>query len=262
MPTSLSFPNRDRLRHWPALLEAALVLLLALQAARLVWVLLTPAGPLGPSAPAVLPAPLPALSGRDPFFAGAVAATGPASAGLEGWRLFGLRNDAHGGSAILAMDTAAQAAYLPGDELAPGLVLDSVAADHVLVREGGSFRRLDLPLQQGPQATPSPAASALASAAPTAADIDPARLLARSGLKQLDENGRGAGYTLMPQADGPLLRQAGLQPGDVLLRVNGQPLAPGTFAEVVEELKRNPRATVEFQRGGQTHTVTLGSGTP
>lgn len=248
------------------MLEAALVLVLAVQAARLLWAVLAPVGPLASPAPVGLPAQLPALSALDPFFGGAAGNAVPA-ADLQGWRLFGVRSDAAGGSAILARDQSAQAAYRPGDELAPGLVLDSVHAGHVLVRSAGATLRLDLPTPATSPAGASPAAaSAPASTLPTAsagtADVDPAQLLARSALKQLDEGGRSAGYTLMPQADGPLLRQAGLRPGDVLLRVNGQPLAPGTFAELADELKRNPSATIEFEREGQTHTVTLGSGTP
>lgn len=258
--------NRDPLRHWPALLETALVLVLALQAAHLLWALLTPAGPLGPPAIHYLPARLPALASHDPFFGGTTAGATPSSTGLEGWRLFGLRHGQDSGSAILAKDKAAQAAYRPGDELAPGLVLESVAMDHVLVRDGGTTRRLDLSMPPDPSVASSPAAAQLASASPVqvkaaAADVDPGQLLAQSGLKVLDEGGRTVGYTLMPQGDGALLRKAGLQPGDVLLRVNSQPLGPGTLAEVAEELKQNPHATIEFRRDGHTHTVTLGSGT-
>src|SRR5690606_40374864 len=152
-----------------------------------------------------------------------------------------------------------------GKELAPVLVLDLVASGHVALRAGGIARRIALP-QAATLPRRAPAAPATlpgtAPAASTAADVDPPRLLGQSGLRHTGQDDGSAGYTVMPQADGSLLRQAGLRPGDVLLRVNGQPLAPGTFAEVAAELQRNPRAKSDFRRDGRDHSITLGSGTP
>ena len=268
MPLSVSLPTRDALRRWPALLEVALVLLLALQAAHLLWALATPVGPLAQAGTGTLPARLPVLAGLDPFFGGVIAGPARTSAGLDGWQLFGVRVAGEGSSAILAKDKSSQSAYRPGDELAPGVVLERVEADHVTIRDGGIPRRLELPIADIPAGSAAPAVSRLPSALPATAtaavpvSVDPGQLLAQSGLKAVDEGGRVAGYTLMPQGDDSLVRAAGLKPGDVLLRVNGQPLAPGTFAESAAELQRDPRATIEFQRDGQPQSVTLGNQTP
>lgn len=269
MSPSRLIPNRDTHQHWLTLLEAALVLILAIQFARLLWALLAPVGGSVPNPIHGLPAEPPALAGHDPFFGGTPIGTHPASSGIDGWQLFGLRQGADGGSAILARDRGAQAAYRPGDELAPGLVLDRVAVDHALMRDGSVTRRLDLPSPMNTSSVHVPAAGSQtpvpvtpATSGIEAVDVDPGQLLARSGLKAHSEGGQVVGYTVMPQGNGALLRLAGLRPGDVVLRVNRQPLAPGTFAEVAEELKRNPRATIEFRRDGQLQSVTLGSGTP
>lgn len=261
---SLPF-DRDVLRHAPAVLEGILVLLLAVQAARLAWMLFTPVGPLGPVPAGVDPASVPPLAGLDPFRAGAGAEASTPS-GVEGWRLFGLRTGSDGGAAILGREGGPQRAYRPGEELAPGLVLEQVASGHVALRDGSIARRIDLPqagtLPRRAPATPATLPGTAPAAASTAADVDPARLLGQSGLRHTGQGDGSAGYTVMPQADGSLLRQAGLRPGDVLLRVNGQPLAPGTFAEVAAELQRNPRAKIDFRRDGRDHSITLGSGTP
>lgn len=264
MPLPRLSIDRDVFRHAPAVLEGVLVVLLALQAARLLWAVITPVGPLGPLPAWPAAAEVPALAGRDPFDAGDSAAE-PASPGLHDWRLFGLRTGSDGGAAILANGSGPQRAYRPGDALAPGLVLERVEAGHVLVRDAGASRRLELPPPRGQPRRAAPSSALLATPAPAtdaAATVDPSRLLAGSGLRHAGEGDGSAGYTVMPQADNALLRQAGLRPGDVLLRVNGQPLAPGTFAEVAAGLQRNPHARIEFRRDGQDHSITLGSGNP
>src|SRR3954470_12218504 len=88
------------------LLEAALLALIALQCARLIWTAVTPVGPLGDwrgtgSEPA--PASAFALGGFDPFFRLSGGA-GPVTVTSLNLKLFGIRQDqASGqGSAIIA----------------------------------------------------------------------------------------------------------------------------------------------------------------
>lgn len=256
--------NPEMLRRWPALLEIVLVLVLVVQGLRLVLMLFAP----GEQAVRVtipsLPDPVPSLAGHEPFFGQQPVA--PSQAG--GWRLFGLRLDSTGGSAILGRDNGPQASYRAGDELATGVVLAKVASDHVQLREGGALRRVELPSQAPTAGVTAPPAGQLPSALPTAAPtgatptVDPSRLLEQTGLQARNEAGRVTGYALMPGGNEALLRLAGLQPGDVLLSINGQALDPEHLPEVQAQLKNESRAVVSFQRDGQTHTVTLGSGNP
>ncbi|NYZ63912.1 type II secretion system protein N [Luteimonas deserti] len=247
-------------RHWPTLAETALWLLLLAQLVRFGWWMLAPQSVAGTPLVYGLPAQVPTLAGQDPFFGG----TAPAAATASGWRLFGLRTGVAGtGTAILAHEQGPQAVYRVGDVLAPGLVLAAVRADHVELDNG---QRLELP---GNAAAPTPASavpapvSALPAAAIAApASVDPARLL-DAGLQPRNENGRITGYTLLPRGNSEvLLRAAGLQPGDVLLSVNGQVLSPSVIAELAGELKANPQAVVTFERDGQTRTLDLGRASP
>ena len=241
------------------------MLVLLLQLARLLWLAFAPAS--AGAAPVAVAAEAPALAGLDPFFGNAPEAAGEAGGS---WRLFGLRVAADGGSAILARDGGPQQAYRVGDALAPGVVLEAVAADHAVLLDAGVRRRLELPAVQGagpgggpaPAALPAPAPATAAAPEQETRDVDPARLLAEAGLRTYQEAGRVAGYTLMPRGDAALLRAAGLQPGDVLLSVNGQALDPEHLPEVAEQLKSNPRAVIAYRRDGQVRTVTLGTGSP
>lgn len=259
-------------RHPRLLLAVEIVLWLALLA-QLAWVALPVLGLARgtPQEAAVVLADAAPLAGHDPF---ASSDATPATADVVGLKLFGVRLSSQGNAAILGAGSGTQRAHRVGDEIAAGVTLESVASDHVMLRQGGQPRRLDLPssLPPGPTATPAPAATAApavaatpAAAAPPAesrVDVDPGRLIAEAGLRMVTDAGRGAGYTLLPRGNDALMRAAGLQPGDVLVSVNGQALDAERLAELAIQLKTNPRAEIAYRRDGQLRTVTLGSGKP
>ncbi|WP_407352257.1 type II secretion system protein N [Luteimonas sp. R10] len=264
---NLHLPVRgDRPAVLRTALEVALVLLLAVQAARLLWIVLAPLGPVG----AALAAPAPpadtalSLSG-DPFFP--AARSGRAQASAHGYRLFGVRRDGNGGSAILAAGDGAQGAFRVGDEIADGVVLQAVGPDHAVLRAGGTDQRIALQESAATVRTPAARPAALPAARASGggdvgATVDPQQLLAQAGLRPRTEGGRVTGYTLIPRGGGALLRQAGLESGDVLLAVNGQALTPERMTELEQELARRDRAEITVQRGGETKTITLRTTSP
>ncbi|WP_255516471.1 type II secretion system protein N [Luteimonas suaedae] len=266
--SNLHLPVRgDRPAVLRVALEVALVLLLAAQAARLLWIVLTPLGPVGTASAAPAPpadSPL-SLSG-DPFFPSARSGRAPASA--HGYRLFGVRRSGNGGSAILAGSDGAQGAFRVGDEIAEGVVLQAVGSDHAVLRAGGNDQRIALQETATATARTPPASPAALPAARASGDgnaataIDPQQLLAQAGLRPRTEDGRITGYTLIPRGGGALLRQAGLESGDVLLAVNGQALTPERMTELEQELARRDRAEITVQRGGETKTITLRTTSP
>lgn len=251
--------------------EILLYAVLAIQAARLLWGVFAPIATATPT-PATPPLqPVATLSGFDPFFPD-TATTGGGAGLLQGWSLFGIRRaaDPSASTAILSQDGQPQAAFRVGDEVAPGLVLHEVGSGHVLLAHGSATQRLALP----DAAPPLPSGAALPSAAPPAASapvpaggdsavrVDPRELFTGAGLRAHRENGRVAGYTVMPGNNETLLRRAGLQPGDMLLDVNGRALEPGRLLELADELRANPQARVTFRRDGRTHTIDLGGQAP
>lgn len=248
--------------------ELALVLLLAVQAARLAWLLLPPV-PLGePAAPAARPPDADAARlAIDAFHP--VRATAAASADATGLKLFAVRPDAAAGSAIIAGSNGRQRSHAVGDEVAPGLVLAAVHADHVELDGGGArsvLRFESRPAAPGPRVAapaPRPAPSLPAAEDPKGTPlVDPAALLAQAGLRPVEAGGRVSGYTVIPRGDGAVLRQAGLQAGDVLLSVNGQELTPERYAELAGELAGSSSITLTYRRDGQVRSATLQANTP
>lgn len=156
-----------------AWLEVVLLVVLAVQLARVVWTVATPVGPLGrwrPEQPAQMtPAARAALFARfDPFFRGG-AASGPVAVTSLSLTLFGVRlNEASGqGSAIIAGPDGIQSSVAVGDEIVAGVKLKAVAIDHVVIDRGGADETLYLDQSQAaPVATPGDPANSSASPLP------------------------------------------------------------------------------------------------
>jgi general secretion pathway protein C len=261
----------DRVR---AGVELALALVLAVQLGRLILIAVEPAGPAATNTPpaALKPVDYAVFQRFDAFFrTGGQSSLAEASAAGSGqMRLYGLRSDgAGGGSAIIGLADGRQVSVGVGEEVEPGLVLRGVGADHVTLARGGSVSRLvftDLPMgvapvpppPPGPQTvTPTPAVSV----APAGASIDPARLLGQAGLRPRMRGARLDGFTVSGAGDAAVLRAAGLQAGDVILAVNGQPLdSLERIAALRSQLADSTGAELRIERDGQVQTSTLGSG--
>lgn len=244
-------------------LACVLLALLALQCARVVWVMITPIGPLGTAQVATpAQAEVPALR-RDVFYRSV------AEANSDGIVLHGVRAGGAQAAAFLSNGDGRQGAYRIGDGVVAGVTVQAIASDHVLLRTGSGVRRLALVESTASAAATSPATTTTAAAggAPavtsnvgtaagtaTAAAVDPQQLLTTAGLRASED---GSGFTVMPRGDGALLRQAGLAPGDVLTQLNGRTLDAEHLRELQDELRDGQAATLTYRRDGQTHTMTL-----
>ncbi|MDO9075934.1 MAG: type II secretion system protein N [Brevundimonas sp.] len=263
----------DRIR---AGVELALALVLAVQLGRLILIAVEPGSPAATNtAPVALkPVDYSVFQRFDAFFrTGGQSSLAEASAAGSGqMRLYGLRSDgAGGGSAIIGLADGRQVSVGVGEEVEPGLVLRGVGADHVTLARGGSVSRLvftDVPLgvapvpppPPGPQTvTPTPAP--VAPVAATGAAVDPARLMSQAGLRPRMRGARLDGFTVSGAGDPAVLRAAGLQAGDVILAVNGQPLdSLERIAALRSQLANSAGAELRIERDGQVQTSTLGSG--
>ena len=268
----LSFPLPDALTWRPdgaalrRAVELAIVLLLGMQAARLVWLVLAPLGPFGGSPPdAAVMTPAPAMTiSRDPFFPASTTATASADASGD-FTLFGV--NVGGGSAILAGKDGRQGSWRIGQEVAPGVRLQAVDAGGAVLDVGGRQQRLAL--QARPSSSPAlapagqlPSARATGSGADTPPTVDPAALLQQAGLRPRMTDGRIDGYTLIPRGDDALVRQAGLRAGDVVVAVNGNTLTPERLGELESDLAGRDAVELTVLRDGTTRTLTLRTPTP
>ena len=238
--------------------ELLLVGLLALGLVRLAYALLVPQTPLGSwQAPPLPPAVEPAVLARfDPFFRSRGAGDELIVSELD-LQLMGTRLDqATGrGSAIIRLGEDRQESFAVGDEIQPGVRLVAVAFDAVTLDNGGLREQLFLD-----QSGPVPEATMRAGTGAADAPIVPARLGADLMAVPRMEGARLTGLVLSPRGSGTGFAAAGLKPGDVLLRVDGQEVGQlGDPAALVRRLDSGG-ATLEIERGGQRVRVQLGAG--
>lgn len=157
-----------------SLLELLLLVLIAVQCARLFWGVLTPLGPAGDykalDRMRAAPPPSQALAAFDPFFRLAPGAPqqGPAVVTSLDIRLYGiLANRATGGgSAIIGTANGEQRSYQVGEEIMPGVTLTGVGFDYVTISRGGASEQLYLDQTPAPQAGSQGAVPAPAQALP------------------------------------------------------------------------------------------------
>lgn len=247
------------------ILIGLLAALLATQTARLIWAIVTPVGPLGswraPSAK-IIPASarLALFSTFDPFFRTGVVDAGAENVTSLNLTLFGIRsNESSGsGSAIIAGEDGVQNSYAVGEEVAPGVVLDAVAFDHVILSRGGVKESLYLD-QSVPAQTVAPAASTPSSGAAAAPNGDVAlnaeSLQKAIGFAPRNEGGRVTGFVLQPRDDGTMMRLAGFQAGDIVVAINGRAIS--SAADIISQIKPGARLSVEVERGGSKVPLAL-----
>ncbi|QGP78468.1 type II secretion system protein N [Sphingobium sp. CAP-1] len=253
---------------WLAWLERGLLLLVALLLVRLAWAIVTPVGSFGPwegrQAQLLSPGARQALfASFDPFFRTGAPQQGGGVVTSLALTVYGIRlNEGSGlGSAIIAGPDGVQNSFAVGDEILPGVVLKSVAFDHVTIDRGGAEEQLFLD-----QSTPAPAAPAplpaqggpgwqSAAPPPPVATASPtADTLKREiGFAPRMQNGRITGLAVM--AKGAAFATAGFRPGDIISQVNGQPV--GDLASLQNQIAPGARLSLTVERGAAVASVNL-----
>jgi general secretion pathway protein C len=247
------------------LILGVLVILTAVQTARLFWMLLTPIGPVNDwRAPTVNVVPQSARMALfdefDPFFRNDAAAASTQNVTSLSLALFGVRTNesSGGGSAIIAGEDGVQNSFAVGEEVASGVTLDSVAFDHVILSRGGVKESLYLD-QSVPAETVGPSTSVSSATTPATANADVglnAETLQKSiGFAPRNEGGRVTGLVLQARDDGTMLRLAGFQAGDIVVAVNGRPVS--SAADIASQIRPGARLSVEVERGGAKVPIAL-----
>ena len=239
---------------------AALVLLLAYQLAHWTWVFLAPA-------------PVASIpQGDSGVDLAAVArlfgAPAPAGATAADLRLKGVIAPTPGTAASAIFSTGAGrdiAVYVDG-EVKPGVKLVEVDPDHVIVSRAGERERIDL---EARRSAPSPSAAGrgapgfrlnvarsgsnnytLSRKELDQALRDPGQL---NYLGQIGFSANGGGVRMDAAPNGSLAQKLGLQPGDVIRKVNGQSIASsGDLARLYQQFATLSLVQAEVQRGSAT----------
>jgi general secretion pathway protein C len=254
-------------------LELALLALIALQCARLIWTALTPVGPLGDwqSREGRSDSSTGVLGSFDPFFRLSGAA-GPVTVTSLNLKLFGIRQDqASGrGSAIIAGSDGQQRSIAVGEEIEPGVSLKSVDFDSVTISRGGADEQLFMDQSQAPSTvTPTAPAAPSAPAPPViqpSSSVEPGGPPVPPSRPQPTEvsavprmNGTQlTGVTVQPRGSGEGFRALGLAPGDVVLSVNGQRIRSADQARGMAAQLASARVSLQVERDGRVVTLRPG----
>lgn len=261
-------------------MELALLSLLALQCARLVWTVVTPVGPVGDwKASSALRPVLPRSTGLtsfDPFFRLSGASTAPVVVTSLNLKLYGVREDrASGrGSAIISTPDGQQRNFLVGEEIVPGVTLTTVGFDSVTISRSGTAEQLFLdqssPAEviapQGgtaPATTTTPSPGLVLPPQPTPTVVAPPRTSSIASEIQFQpriNGGQVNGIVVQPQGSGDAFRAAGLAPGDVILSVNGQRITSADQARAIAGQVGQGDVSVQVERGGRTIPLRVGAG--
>lgn len=280
--------------------EVAAKLCCALLAALALWLLVRLLWALLPSDDAALgavanraassPAPVPTRSIAQWHLFGNTPAQASASGSTTSLILRGTlaEADPKAGIAVIADAGAGERSLRVGEQVAAGVKLVAVYADHVVVARDGVEETLKLARATSlapadtPRAAPGsaaaraaaattniPAAGATAAARPKGSanwqqTVDrlrqnPAELMKRVQVVPVLEGGKLAGVRLSTGTDVALLDRIGLQPGDVVTSVNGTPIdSIERGQQIMSSLGSASSVRVTVLRGGKATDVTVG----
>lgn len=239
---------------------AALVLVLAYQLAHWTWVFLAPA-PVATIAQGDTGVDLAAIA----RLFGAAPPGGTASS--SDLRLKGVIAPTPGTAASAIFSTGAGrdiAVYVDG-EVKPGVTLVEVDPDHVIVSRAGERERIDLEARRSAPSPSGPGRGAAGFRLNVARSGSNNFTLSRKELDQaLRDPGQlnylgqigfspNGGVRMDAAPNGSLAQKLGLQPGDVIRKVNGQSIASsGDLARLYQQFGTLSLVQAEVQRGPAT----------
>ena len=171
-------------------------------------------------------------------------------------KLSGVRSvtgNATASSAIISFPDGGQKRFVPGDEVVPGVVLVNVTGDTVHLSRNGALETLSL-YPNGKTlfaAAPEASASGALAAAETgpAISVTPAALANDTLLTPEYRSGEVSGYKLEPRGAGAF-EAAGLQSGDLILRVNGQAVEGQRPDQIYQSVSTGTDLALDIVRQG------------
>ncbi len=178
-------------------------------------------------------------------------------------KLFG-RRAGKNGTAIVQTPDKKQALYKIGDEIIDGVILKAVTADYIVLSQGGRVERLTF--EREAARTLSPIADEITRTATMSTSLPPTSLPPTSGaanalmdqirIQPVYHNGVKRGIRLSPRSSKIDLSQYGLQPSDIITRINTVDMAakrPDIFA-----LRNERHITLTILRDGVQTTLSIG----
>lgn len=243
--------------------ESILTVTVGVLIGRLAWVVLAPAdaalpapGPVAVSSgdAATSPAPAAFLVHMNPF--AATPAGGDQAVSTEtalDLKLAGVRavnGNVSASSAVIAYPDGIQKRLVPGDEVLPGVLLVNVTSDSVHLSRSGILETLSLNASRGslfaPAAEPMPSAPQQYA---SLENVTPASVVADTILTPEFRSGQVSGYRMAPRGNGAF-EAAGLESGDLILRINGEAIEGLRPEQISQSVARGPAVSLDVVRQG------------
>jgi general secretion pathway protein C len=170
-----------------------------------------------------------------------------------------------GGCALVIVQGQPESAYCAGEDLTPGVRLDSVERDRIVILRNGAREAVplkDVDKHAGLISAPPPPPSPIVQPSATGGQVVDRRQL----QQQLGKPEFLSQALIVPNADGGFLvrqiqpgslyEKLGLRPGDVIRNVNGQALTSmEDVMRLYQQFGTAQRVLVEVQRQGRNETL-------
>ena len=174
-------------------------------------------------------------------------------------------NDPTKGLAVIGESPQSAKVYAVGATVRPGTKLHSVYLDRVLLDRNGQLETLSLPrpstagiaITRTPVA-PRPGGNQFADNLRRIAETNPTAFAEVVRPQPVFANGVQRGYRVYPGRNRQQFAKLGLQPGDLVLSINGTPLDdPQRGMEIFNTIGTSDRVQVTVERNGQSQELTL-----
>jgi general secretion pathway protein C len=167
------------------------------------------------------------------------------------------------GLAIIGESAQAAKVFSVGASVRPGIRLHAVYADRVILDRGGTLEALTLPKQATAgliinRPAPTAAGSQFTENLRRIAETNPSAFAEVIRPQPVFANGVQRGYRVYPGRNRQAFGKLGLQPGDLVLSINGTPLDdPQRGLEIFNTMSTSDRVSVTVERNGQAQDLTL-----
>lgn len=169
----------------------------------------------------------------------------------DGLVLYGISGASRSAAAIIGSRLGGQRVVAIGHDYRPGLKLAEIGVDYAVLQNGSQAVRLELSRYE------SGGSAKTIAALPAEEDQKIEAAVLRNILKPVMANNRIGGYALKPGESLPQLIRAGLQPGDVIMSVNGSQLDEERMSELAWQMGNAAKTEFVFMRNGKKMSATL-----
>jgi len=174
-------------------------------------------------------------------------------------------NDPTKGLAVIGESPQSAKVFAVGAVVRPGTKLHSVYLDRVILDRNGQLETLSLPrpstvgiITRTAVAPPRPGGGQFADNLRRIAETNPTAFAEVVRPQPVFANGVQRGYRVYPGRNRQQFAKLGLQPGDLVLSINGTPLDdPQRGMEIFNTIGTSDRVSVTVERNGQSQELTL-----